>query len=266
MAEYYEFLTVLFVAIIQGITEWFPVSSSGHLVVSEFLLKYEADLMFDVALHFGTLMAVFVYFGRDIVDIVKDFLSGNWKSENGRTGLLIVVATIPAALIGFFFKDFIESSFDSLIVVALGFGLSGLVLLIVAVYSPRRKAFENFGYRDAFFVGCAQVFALLPGISRSGMTLAAGILIGLKEREAAKFSFLMSVPIIFGANILAVGNNSIPSNLIWATLVTFVVGLFAIHILFNYVFVNKKNLLWFSIYALILSLILIVWVAIDYLY
>jgi len=252
-----ELLTSLVIAVVQGLTEWLPVSSSGHLILFESLLSFEGGLMFDVALHFGTLMAVFVYFGGDIVDIVREVLSGRWRSGNGRLGILVVVATVPAALFGYFFKGIFEMAFGSLGIVALGFAVTGIFLMISSIGG---KGVRKLSYVGALLIGLAQIFALFPGISRSGATIGAGLLLGLREKEALKFSFLMSIPIIFGANILTIGNQTLPPILIWATLVSFFVGLLTIHLLYKKILVRRENLRWFGVYALILALVLGVWV------
>lgn len=254
-----ELIVSLILAVIQGITEWFPISSSGHLVLAEKLLSYDAGIMFDVALHFGTLMAVFVYFGKDILDIIKELLKGNFKSENGKLGLLITVATIPAAIVGYFFKKYFELSFESLLITGIGFAITGLILFIGSIELKKKRVGkeEKFGYGNAFLVGCAQALALFPGISRSGSTISSGLLLGLNEKNAMKFSFLMSIPVIFGANILEIGNEKLSPELFWATLVSFVVGLTAMHLLFKYVLSSRKNLRWFGIYALILGIIVL---------
>ena len=208
--------------------------------------------MFDVALHFGTLMAVFVYFGSDIVDIIRDLLMGRFKSENGKLGIYVVIATIPAAIVGFFLKDILEQVFASLLITAFGFAITGVFLLIAG--TSRKGGFLKPG--NSFMIGVAQIFSLFPGISRSGSTIGAGYLFGLDEKKAIKFSFLMSIPIILGANILTIGGRTLPSELIWATLVSFVVGLGTIHLLYGKVLVARKNLKWFASYALVLALII----------
>ena len=119
-----DIISALILAIVQGLTEWFPVSSSGHLVLFENILGFSGGLAFSVALHFGTLMAVFVYFGKDITDILRDLLVGNWTSQNGRLGILIAIATIPAGIVGFLVRDLFDGVFTSLGVTALGFGIT----------------------------------------------------------------------------------------------------------------------------------------------
>jgi len=248
-------ISALIMAVIQGITEWVPVSSSGHLVLAERLLGYSGGLQFDVALHFGTLMAVFVYFGKDIIDIVEDIVKGKWKSENAKLGWLLIVASVPAAIAGLLFKKYFEVAFGSLGIVALGFGITGLILFIASL-DLRVMRDKQIGWKKALFIGVAQALALFPGISRSGMTISSGLLLGLNEKNALKFSFLMSIPVIIGANIVAIGSEKLPSELIWATLIAFAVGLIVIHLLLKHILTSRKNLRWFAAYCLILALLL----------
>ncbi len=165
---------------------------------------------------------------------------------------MLIIASIPAVIIGYFFQSFFENIFDSLLVIGFGFGITGLFLFIASLDFRQKK--KKLGYFDSFLIGIAQAISILPGISRSGATISSGILLGLDARAAARFSFLMSVPIIFGANILVIGNQTLPSDLIWATLVAFLVGLGTMHFLFKVVLTNKKNLRWFGLYALLLAL------------
>ncbi|MEI6850187.1 MAG: undecaprenyl-diphosphate phosphatase, partial [archaeon] len=253
-----ELVISIILAIVQGLTEWLPVSSSGHLVIFHELLDYHPGLYFDVALHFGTLMAVFVYFGKDIVDIIEAMLKGKWKSENGKLGLLLIVATIPAGIIGYVFNKLFEAAFNSLMVAALGFAVTGMILLIASI-EFRKNDKKQPSYRDAVMIGFAQVLAILPGVSRSGSTISAGLLRGLDEKSALRFSFLMSIPVIFGAGLIEIGNKTLPSDLIWATLIAFIVGLATIWFLFRVVSNSKKNLRWFAAYVLLLSLSLLIW-------
>ncbi len=249
-----ETISAIIIAIIQGITEWIPVSSKGHLILAEKILGFSGGgLFFDVALHFGTLMAVFVYFGKDITDILQDFFRGKWGTDNGKIGVYLIIATIPAGIFGFLFFDFFKSVFSELIIAAFGFGITGLLLIIASIDFGYRK---ELGLKESFLIGCAQIASLIPGISRSGMTISSGVLLGIEEKKALRFSFLMSIPIIFGANILVIGNNRLNSDLIWATLVSFIVGLLMIHLLYNYVLTTKRNLRWFGIYALLLAFLI----------
>lgn len=246
-----DFVSMIILAIVQGLTEWLPISSSGHLVLVSRLLGYENSIMFDVALHFGTLMAVFVYYGRDISDILEAILKGRWKSKEGRMAFLLIVSAVPAAIIGYTFKAVFEKAFESLVVVAMGFAITGVVLFIGSMSHGKEKIYR---FRDAFLIGCAQALAIFPGISRSGSTISSGLLLGLDEKESLKFSFLMAIPVIFGANIVEIGNNKLPASMLIPTLVSFIVGLATIWLLLKIVVSSRKNLRWFGIYALLLAL------------
>lgn len=251
-----ELISALIIAIVQGITEWLPVSSSGHIFIFEKILPYSSSLTFDTALHFGTLMSVFVYFGRDITKIIEDFARLRFKSENGKLGIYLLIATIPAGLIGFFFKDVFEMVFSDARIVALGFGITGLLLIIAGISSNKRLS--NLNAKNSILIGIAQIFAIFPGVSRSGTTLSTGLILGLDEKTALKFSFLLAIPIIFGANILEIGSDKLPPELIWATLASFIVGLLVLHVLYKYILTSRKNLKYFGGYALLASLILLV--------
>ena len=251
LREMNEIIAALILAVVQGITEWIPVSSSGHLVLFEKMLGYQGGLTFEVALHFGTLMAVFVYFGKDIVDIIKDVIRLDFKTENGRTGLFLIIATIPVGIIGFLFIDVFERAFNNLYLAALGFGVTGLLLLISTLDLDKSK--DKLRAKDSLIIGIVQIFSILPGISRSGSTMSTGMLLGLSPKASARFSFLLSIPVIFGANILAIGNERLPPSLIWASLVSFIVGLGVMHWMFKSVLTSKKNLRWFGAYALLLA-------------
>jgi len=249
---------------VQGIAEWFPVSSSGHLVVLEKLLGFvNGGISFDVAIHFGTLMAVFVYFGKDIVDMVEDILRGRWKSEKGKLFWLLILSTLPAGIFGYLFYNVFETGFDSLGVVSIGFGITGLLLSIASIKKGVGKSIDKVDWKIALLIGFAQMVALVPGVSRAGATIVAGILLGLREKDAIKFSFLMSIPAIFGASILTFGNERLPASLIWATLVSFVVGLGAIYALSTFILQNRKNLRWFALYVFVLMILVGSWALIK---
>ncbi len=252
-----ELFSALILAVVQGVTEWLPVSSSGHLVAFEKILNYSGGLLFEVALHFGTLMAVFVYFGKDIVDILRDLFSGKWKSENGRLGLLLILTSVPAVIFGYFAVGFFDTVLSNLLLVGMGFAVTGVLLLIVGFADVKRD--EKITWKKALVIGIAQAIAIIPGVSRSGATISSGVLLGLSEKAAMRFSFLMAIPVIIGANIVTVGNKTLPTDLIWATLLVFVVGLLSIHVCFKYLLTKRKNFRWFGIYALALGIGVLIW-------
>ena len=250
-----NFIALMVLAVLQGITEWFPISSSGHLVLFSKILGYSNSVEMDVAMHFGTLMAVFVYFGKDIIDILEDLLKGRWASPRARIGWFILVASVPTAIIGFIFKKYFELAFESLAIVALGFAITSVVLMIASLdLGKKRVEKENMGFFRAFWIGVAQAVAIFPGISRSGSTISAGLFSGLDERDAMRFSFLLSIPAVFGASLVSIGNNVLPKELFWATLVSFVVGMATIHLLLKVVLTSRKNLRWFALYVLLLAI------------
>ncbi len=239
-------------AVLQGIAEWFPISSSSHLVILSHILGFENTLEFDVALHFGTLMAVFVYFGKDIIDIIQAILKGQWKSENGRMGLMLIIATIPAIVFGFLLRNILNESINNLGLMALGLAVTGM-FLFVAYFGSKGKKARKINYRIAGIIGLAQAFSLFRGISRTGSTYASGLLLGLDEKAAIKFSFLLSIPIVLGANIIEIGNKAIPREYFFATFVSFIVGILMINVSCKYVLSDRRNLKWFGLYVLLLA-------------
>lgn len=247
-----SFLSLVILAVLQGFAEWVPVSSSSQIAIVSHLLNYQSSLFLEVSLHFGTLMAVFVYFGKDIMDILRDVLSGKWKTEEAKLGFALIIAAIPAGIIGFLLKDFVEN-LQGFGLMAIGLGITSMLLFIGSI-SPRKD--EKLSYGKALVIGFAQIASLFRGISRSGSTIVSGLLLGLSEKNAVKFSFLLSIPIIFGANLISIGNNTLPSNLFIASLISFAVGISTIHLSFKYILSNRKNLKWFAWFTLIEALII----------
>ncbi len=245
-----DWLSLLFLAIIQGIAEWFPVSSSSQIILASKLMGYNLSLLTSVALHFGTLIAVFVYFGQDIIDILKDLLSLKFKTANGRMGIALLIATIPAGIAGYFLSNFVEEN-AGLGLMALGLGITSLYLFIGSFAEKKNK---EISYTKGLIIGLAQIASLFRGISRSGSTIVTGLLLGLNEKSAVKFSFLLSIPIVLGANILELGNSTLPGELFWAVLVSFLAGMAGIHFSFKYILSNRRNLRWFALLTILEAL------------
>ncbi len=249
--------SMIVLAVVQGLTEWLPVSSSGHLLLFERILGYSGGLNFEVALHFGTLMAVFIYFRKEIIDISRDFFSGKWKTPDGKMGVFIIIGTIPAALIGFFASKYFDSVLSDFILLGMGFLITGILLLIVGFgNSIKKKELDN---KKSLVIGVAQAVAILPSISRSGATIASGILLGLDEKRAMQFSFLLSIPAILGASVLSFGSGALPVYLIIPILVSFLVGLGTIHLCFKYALNKRRNFAWFGVYCILLGIAVIVY-------
>ncbi len=248
-------LHAVVLGVVQGLTEFLPVSSSGHLVIFQYILGVqESPLTFDVMLHLGTLLAVFAAFREDIIAILKRPFT--------RLTYLIVVGCIPAAIAGYLVAPLIEKAFESLLVVGLGLIFTGFVLRFSEKWSQQSiglKDIPNTSYRDVIFVGLLQALAIIPGISRSGSTIAAGLLVGMEREWAARFSFLLSIPVIIGAGIFQLSDvsaGSLGANLppyLAGTLVAAVFGYWAIKIVLN--LVRHGRLSVFSYYCWAVALL-----------
>jgi len=181
---------------IQGVTEWLPVSSTGHLRIAEHFFGLTVPLLFDVILHFGTLIVILLFFRKDVKNILGALMKRDFKSENGKLIPLIIVGTVPTILIGFFLGNTLDTYFSSLSALGGGFIVSAVVLY-GSKFATERK--EKITYIEALLIGTAQGIAIIPSISRSGMTIAIALLLGIRREKAFKFSFLLSVPSIIGA-------------------------------------------------------------------
>ncbi|MEK7652874.1 MAG: undecaprenyl-diphosphatase UppP [Patescibacteria group bacterium] len=258
-----NYILAAFAGILQGITEFLPISSSGHLVIFHDLFKFNLpnDLFFDVVLHLGTLVAIIVFFYRDIEKIIRGFFSSlaNWNLKNNfnqRLAWLVILATIPAALAGYFLEDFINRYFRSAFSVAIMLIVVGLIFFISEKYAKRQKDLQAMNFRDAIIVGLLQIFALIPGVSRSGITIIAGLGRKLKREEAARFSFLISAPIIFGAGLKTMFNidNWAGANLavlVLGFISSAVFGYLAIRFMIQYL--SRHSLNAFAWYRLIIG-------------
>jgi undecaprenyl-diphosphatase len=201
----------LFLGILQGITEFLPVSSSGHLVIAETYLGLDVDSLksFDVVVHLGTLTAVFIYFWKDIKGLFKAFLSfiglckmKNHKKKYQNLIIFLIIATVPAVIVGLLFEDAIDYLFRSTLYVGIWMIIVAEIFIIAESQLKKHKEEKKVGYVSALIIGMAQALALIPGVSRSGITISAGIFQGIPREKAARFSFLMAVPAIMGAGIL----------------------------------------------------------------
>lgn len=203
-----ELLEAMLLGVVQGLTEFLPISSSGHLALGQYFLGLDQErfgLAFDVAVHLGTLLAVVAFFRRELVRmayaLVRSVRLRSLADPNGRMAWLVISATVPAALAGYFFEGFFETTARSPWVVASGFVLNGGFLMACEALTRRNRQASKLSFPEALGVGLAQAIGLLPGVSRSGATMAMGIGLNLRREEAARFSFLMSIPIIAGAGV-----------------------------------------------------------------
>ncbi len=243
-----ELIEAIFLGIVQGLTEFLPVSSSGHLLLGQYFLGLDQErfgLPFDAAIHTGTVLAVVSFFWRDLLGILRAFLRSlrgpDLSNPEQRMAYLILVATVPAGLIGFFFQDFFETAVRSPIVVVVSLVLVGVLFIVGEAVGLKRRRASKLGFGEAVGIGLAQAAALVPGISRSGATITLGLFLGLRREEAARFSFLMSVPITAAAALLSLGKvagegMSPYDALLFAagTVSSGIVGYLAIRFLLNY--------------------------------
>ncbi len=259
-ASMYETIQALILGVIQGVTEFIPVSSAAHLIIAEKLLQFGiSGLAFDVMLHFGTLLALLVYFRRDLWEFARSITKG------GRSWWLlwyVLVATVPAAVIGFFAYDLVAVVFRSLWIVVVMLVLVALVMFIADRQRGSREL-SSVKLKDAVIIGFAQALALIPGTSRSGSTIVAGSLLGFNNAEAARFSFYMAIPILLGANLRVLGEPGVAESALsqWhvyaaGLAVAFVSGYAVIAFLLRYLSTHK--LILFAWYRIVLALILIV--------
>ncbi|ASP39213.1 undecaprenyl-diphosphatase [Bacterioplanes sanyensis] len=260
-----DFFQALVLALLQGLTEFLPISSSAHLILPSKLLGWpDQGLAFDVAVHFGTLLAVMTYFRRDVWRIGQRFLvTGFSQPDNdARLGWWIIIATVPAALAGLILNDWIEQSLRSLWVIAittLGFGL---LLWVADRKATEQKTLLQLTFTAVLVIGLAQALALIPGTSRSGITITAALLLGFQRVDAARFSFLLSIPLILAATLLKImelvsgGDGSGWLMLLFATLVAAVSAWLCIH--WFLIWLERIGLLPFVVYRLCLGLLLLV--------
>ncbi len=193
-------LKAIILGLVQGLTEFLPISSSGHLVLfSKFMSVSNETIVFEVAVHLGTLVAVLIYFRKDLINIIVDFFKGG---ENRRVGWMIILAVIPTAIIGFGFNDLFESIFHAPRYAAMGLIATSVILFASEKVRRGNRKITNVRWVDALIIGTLQGLAIMPGISRSGSTIAAGLFAGLDRDAAARFSFLLAIPAILGAALL----------------------------------------------------------------
>ncbi len=189
-------LQAIILGFTQGITEWLPVSSTGHLRIAERLMDLQVPLLFDVLLHVATLLVILIFFRVDVKNVLVALVKGDFKSENGKLIPLIIIGSVPTAAMGILFGDTPDTSFNSLLALGTGFIISGIVLYI-SKFSREKK--DDISYVDALLIGVAQGLSLFPSVSRSGLVIALALLLGIKREKAFKFAFLLYIPAAIGA-------------------------------------------------------------------
>lgn len=243
-----EMVYAILLAVIQGITEWLPISSSGHLAITQQLLGVSPPLLFDILLHVGTIVAVMVFMRRDIVDILRALKKPDIKDENFKLALFVVVASFPTAVIGFTFRGYFESMFINPQAIGIALISTGIFLFFCEI----KKGDATISTPSSLLVGAAQGLSIAPGVSRSGATIGIALLMGVKRENAARFSFLLSIPAIFGATVFEAKDASfavIDSTMFLAAIVSGVVGYLTIGFFLE--FVKEKGMRPFSYYCLV---------------
>ena len=263
-----QLFTTIILGLIQGFSEWLPISSTAHLRIAEHYLGFQATPLFNIFLHIGTLGVVVFYFRHDIKVILTAFVHRDFHSEYGRFTPLIVVATIPTGVIGILYDKFIADSYQTLLIIGITF-LFGAVLLFSSKFGKENQT--QISYRQALIMGTAQGAASFPGLSRSGSTISTGLLQGIKRDVVFKFSFLLSIPAIIGdlgieaylqRGSFSEGVGITPVNLMLGLVFTVVAGYLAIVLVKKLVL--SKQFYYFAAYTSALGISLIILVLLGF--
>jgi len=256
-----DIIQAIILGIAQGLTEFLPVSSSGHLALLQNLFGFkEPPIFFDTLVHLATLLAVVFYLRYEILHILKTLK----EKQTIKLVFLLILATIPAVLAGLFLQDKIDNIFTSLSLIGVCFLITSVILFATKFFADYKKEEKDLNWFDALFIGIFQAVAILPGVSRSGSTISASIYRGLKKEDAFKFSFLLSIPVIFGAFVLQMVKQDL--SLLNGSLLPYIIG-FLFAVIFGFLslkiiekVVIKGKLHYFAIYTLILGLITLIFI------
>lgn len=269
-----DIIQAIIIGIVQGLTEFLPVSSSAHLVFVPEIMGVQSSLAFDTLLHIGTLVAIFAYFWNDIIHMIKSFFSSlgdiprrefkkNFQEDQyKKLAWLVIIGTIPAGIVGILFKSNFESLFSSILAVGIFLIITGFLLWGSERVSQRirpedRKPLKKLTIKNSLIVGIAQAFAIAPGISRSGATISAGLFLGFERELAARYSFLLSIPAIFGAALVQAKDitslEMSTAALVGGFLAAAITGYLAIKFMLK--LIKERSLLIFAYYCWIVGII-----------
>ena len=251
-------LEIVVLSIIQGLTEWLPISSSGHLALAKELVSWQPPVVFYVFLHVSTLIVVIAFFRKTIIRMLHTLVHGDLKSEEGRLIIFIMLGSLPTAIIGFVFRGIFKSLFENILAVGVAFLATGFLLC-----SPVKiKDNKALSYVDSLIIGVAQGVSITPGISRSGATISAGLLRRINRKTAFEFSFLLSIPAIIGATIMEL--QDVQSLITDVELLPLIIG-FTVSMIVGYVslkilqkIISKRQFHWFAVYCWILGAVIII--------
>jgi len=249
-----SFFESVVMGIVQGLGEFLPISSSAHLVLTPWIFRWpDPGIIFDVALHLGTLIAVLAIFWQEWLVMARDGLTGANTME-GRMFWYLVAATVPGAVFGLLFEDIITTVFRNPLLVGVMLIIMGIILFFADKYAPVKKDMSGVRWKESLWIGVSQALALIPGVSRSGITMTAGRLLGLDRETSARFSFLLSTPIIVGAgavNITKLTPADITGPFVTGVIVSAVVGFLAIRFLLKFLVTNSFFI--FVVYRFVLG-------------
>jgi undecaprenyl-diphosphatase len=260
-----ELLQIIILAAVQGLTEFLPISSSAHLILAPELLGYsDQGLAFDVAVHLGSLAAVIAYFRKEVLAISGDFILSlgrpGRQNENARLGWMIILATIPVGIFGLLMKSLVETDLRSSLVIAITTIVFGILLLVADNTGKQQRDEYTIRWQDALIIGLFQAVAIIPGTSRSGITMTAGLFLGLTRKAASRFSFLLSIPTILMSGGLVTldllqSENSVDWNaLILGVVLSFITAYLCIH--YFLAFIERIGMTPFVIYRLLLGAVI----------
>jgi undecaprenyl-diphosphatase len=267
-----SFLQAIILGIVQGLTEFLPISSTAHLILVQWLLGWqmEPSLQFavDILLQFGTTVAVIIYFARDLLGMALAVLKGlqrgkPFETAEARLGWLVVLATLPAVVLGLLLKNLVEGLHGQPVAVAIFLMLGSGLIFVVEWIGKRNRGIDQITWRDALFIGVSQALALFPGVSRSAATISGGLVLGFNRPTAARFSFLMSIPVLLGASLVAAKDLADIPNvsayvpaLAVGMVVSGVVGFLSIHWLLGWL--AKRSMRVFAWYRIVVGVLCLV--------
>ena len=254
-----EILQALILGIVQGLTELLPISSSAHLNLIPWAFNWDIPASFDVALHFGTLLAIVLFFYKDWLKLIKGGFNQVVKKEKtfeGKMFWYLVAATIPGGAIGFLLDHFVGDNLAKMpLLIAGALIIMGIVLYIVDKKAPSKTDYEHMTFKQTFLIGFSQALAFIPGVSRSGVTMTTGRAMGIDRKSTAKYSFLLSTPIVLGATLYKFKDFVFGMPFFVGVLSSFLVGVLVIKFLLEYL--KKGSFKIFAVYRIILGLAVI---------
>lgn len=258
-------IQAIILGIIQGLTELLPISSSAHLTIIPWIFKWTENIEFirdfegfDVALHFGTLLAIGLFFFKDWIELIKggfNLAVKKQKTTEGRMFWYIVLATIPGGIIGFILDKFLEDALTKPLIIAIALIVMGIILYIVDKNSKSEVEYKNMTLKQTFIIGLSQALAFIPGVSRSGVTMTVGRFMGVKRESAAKYSFMLSAPIVLAATVFKFKDFVFGIPFFVGVFVSFIIGIFVIKFLLEYL--RKGSFKIFAMYRIAVGLIII---------